>query len=51
MVRIEVDRIIEVAQERLPWHKPEVQRLTVSLDTTEGQGSQQDSYVFTGDPR
>ncbi len=26
-------------QELLPWHKPEVQRITVSLDTANGTGS------------
>jgi hypothetical protein len=25
-------------EERLPWHKPEVQRLVVSLDTKAGPG-------------
>lgn len=34
------------AEERLPWHKPEVERLRVSLDTREGQGSQSDSFAF-----
>jgi hypothetical protein len=33
---------------RSPWHKPQVERLTVSLDTRDGNGSSQDSYVFTG---
>jgi hypothetical protein len=47
----EFDYTSERGLGRLPWHKPEVQRLTVSLDTRDGQGSQQDSYVFTGDPR
>ena len=45
----ELDYTSELALGRLPWHKPEVRRLTVSLDTRDGQGSQQDSYVFTGD--
>jgi hypothetical protein len=31
------------AQDRLPWHKPEVQRLTVSLDTRNAKGSGEDS--------
>jgi hypothetical protein len=30
------------AAERLPWHKPEVQRLIVSLDTASGGGSNLD---------
>lgn len=49
MDRTESESAGETALGRLPWHKPDVQRLTVSLDTRDGQGSQQDSYVFTGD--
>ncbi len=34
------------AEPRLPWHKPEVQRLTVSLDTAIGTGSTEDADGF-----
>ena len=39
MDRTESESAGETALGRLPWHKPEVQRLTVSLDTRDGQGS------------
>jgi hypothetical protein len=39
---------IEIAsQERLPWHKPDVQRLVISLDTRSQVGSQGD--LLNGD--
>jgi hypothetical protein len=36
------------ANQRLPWHKPEVQRLVVSIDTREPEklGSAEDGAVF-----
>lgn len=39
---------------RLPWHKPEIQRITVSLDTSAGGGSDIDSLggsIFNSDRR
>jgi hypothetical protein len=35
-------------EQREPWHKPELQRLKVVLDTLDGSGSSADLYVFTG---
>ena len=34
-------------EELLPWHKPEVQRLTVSLDTASNVGSFSDGVAFS----
>ncbi len=31
---------------RLPWHKPEIQQLTISLDTAIGTGSSEDGDGF-----
>jgi len=36
------------AGDRLPWHKPQVARLRVALDTRDGEGSTADSYASTG---
>lgn len=35
-------------EERLPWHKPEVRRLVVSLDTKGGAGSPTDGVHGSG---
>jgi len=40
--REQADRTPEIEQ-HLPWHKPEIQRLTISLDTTDGPGSGPDA--------
>lgn len=34
--------IDEPIQEHLPWHKPEIQRLIISIDTSAGVGSNVD---------
>lgn len=31
-------------EERLPWHKPEIKRLSVSLDTADGTSSGGDGF-------
>jgi len=36
--------INEPVQELLPWHKPEIQRLAISLDTQFIQGSNTDGF-------
>ena len=35
-----------ITEERLPWHKPEIQRLTISVDTRVDQGSVNDGDGF-----
>ena len=35
----------KTVEERLPWHKPEVERLTVSLDTKFNGGSSTDGFT------
>jgi hypothetical protein len=35
-------------QEGLPWHKPEVRRLTVSLNTDQKAGSAEDTLSQSG---
>jgi hypothetical protein len=37
------------AEERLPWHKPEIERLEVTLDTRSGLGSGPDGAGRTRD--
>ena len=39
--------INEPTQELLKWHKPEVTRLSVNLDTAAGTGSNADLGAFT----
>jgi hypothetical protein len=39
---ITTSSVSEPNQGLLPWHKPEVQRLSVSLDTASGSGSTTD---------
>jgi hypothetical protein len=39
---ITTSSVNEPTQELLPWHKPEVQRLSVSLDTAFGPGTAAD---------
>jgi len=42
--------INEPIQELLPWHKPEIQRLVISLDTQVNQGSDIDGNFGETDP-
>jgi hypothetical protein len=34
------------AKERLPWHKPDVRRLTIAVDTQNSKGSTEDSVTY-----